>query len=237
MKTTFLLSKTRQRLLLLLFAAAVLFTSCLKDENHYSVQAAGVALINAAPGSPALDFISDGNRNYLPASFGYDTVLPYWGAYPGFRVFGVTIHGSNDLLGSQQFHLEPGDAYSLFVTDTIGAVKLVLFKDSLDLPDSTVAKIRFANMSANAPALNLVLKGEATKTISQVVYPKATDFEEIEPGNTYSVELVDAGKNKVLATKTNIKIEKGHIYTVWARGIYQHTSDSKKMGISMMENR
>lgn len=237
MKTKLSLPKWSFGVLLFLVAATLTLSSCLKDENHYSVQAAGMALINASPGSPDLDLISDGDRIYLASKFSYDTVIPYTGAYPGYRVFGMTKHNSIQLLGSQQFYLEPGNAYSLFATDTIGEMKLVCLADSLDKTDSTLGNIRFANMSADAPALNLILKSSETHNIKNIAYSKATEFETIKPGNSYTAQLVETSNSKVLATKSNIKIEKGHVYTFWARGVYANTSDSLKIGLSMMQNR
>lgn len=237
MKTKLSLPKWSLGVLLFLVAATLMLSSCLKDENHYSVQAAGMALINASPGSPALDLVADGDRIYLASKFSYDTVIPYTGAYPGYRVFGMTRHNAIQLLGSQQFYLEPGNAYSLFTTDTIGKMKLVCLSDSLDATDSTLGNVRFANMSADAPALNLVLKASETHNMKNIAYSKATEFETIKPATNYTAQLIETSNNKVLATKTNISIEKGHAYTFWAKGIFESTSDSTQIGISMMQNR
>lgn len=226
----------KMRVWLVLAIAAFSITSCLKDDHNYSVQAAGVALINAAPGSEALDFISDGNRNYLPTLFAYDTVLTYRSAYPGFRVFGVTLHNSNELLGSQQFSLEPAVAYSLFVTDTLGDVKLVMLRDSLSSQDTTKATIRFANMSANAPKLSLELSGGSSANLTDIAYSKATDFEAVAPQDNYTLKLIDSENKKVLATKSKVSLEKGHIYTVWAKGIFESTDNKTKLGLGIMEN-
>lgn len=238
MKTKLSLSKSTKGLLCLVVAGSLLLlSSCLKnDNNNLSVQASGMALINAAPGSPALDFYSEDTRNNLPTQFAYDTVLSYWGAYPGFRVFGVTLHNSNQFLGSKQFYLKPGNAYSLFVTDTIGAIKLVCLDDSLDVKDSTTGNIRFANMSADAPALNLILKSTKTTTIKDIAYSKASDFGTIDPATNYTLQLVEASSGQVLVSKSNIKIEKGHIYTVWAKGIYKGKVAATKLDIGIMEN-
>lgn len=215
-------------------------SSCLKNDNtSYSVQVSAVTLINASPQSGALDFVSDGNRNYLVKPFKYDTVLPYQRAYPGFRVFGVTPHKSFELLASQQFYLKPGMAYSLFVTDTIGEIKLVLLKDSLDKRDSSKATVRFANMSADAPALTLQLSegGGDPQLFENTDYGKATDFEAIESSDNYTLTLVTADTNEEVASETGVKLETGKIYTIWARGVYSSDQSETKLGIKVMENR
>lgn len=226
----------KMRVWLILAIAAFSITSCLKDDNNYSVQAAGVALINAAPGSGPLDFISENKVNDLQRLFSYDTVISYNSAYPGFRVFGVTLHNSNELLGSKQFSLEPGVAYSLFVTDTIGDIKLVMLQDSLSNMDTTKAAIRFANMSADAPKLSLELSGGSSPDLADIAYSKATEFEAISPSDNYTLKLINSETQKVLATKSEVKFKKGHIYTVWARGVFESTDSKTKLGLRLMEN-
>ena len=218
-------------------ACSLSFSSCLKDDNHYSVQAAGVALINASPGSPALDFISDNRPNLLEAPFAYDTVFSYNTAYPGYRLFGVTLHNSIHYLASEQFYLEPGVAYSLFVTDTAKDIKLVMLKDSLSHHDSSKATIRFANMSADAPALGLTISGGETATvIPNTAYPKATKFQTVDPKTGYTLKLTDTESGSTLATKTGVNLEEGKIYTIWAKGFYEGTDPKTKLDIGLMVN-
>jgi len=227
---------TKMRVWLILAVAVLSISSCLKDDNNYSVQAAGVALINASPGSGALDFISDGRVNDLRTKFAYDTVISYSGAYPGYRLFGVSPQGSRELLGSQQFSLEPGGAYSLFVTDTLSEIKLVMLKDSLSSQDSTKATIRFANMSADAPKLSLELSGSGSLKLSDIAYSKATAFESVAPGEGYTLKLIDNDTKKTLVTKSKVTLKKGLIYTVWAKGVFASTDSKMKLGLGLMEN-
>jgi hypothetical protein len=226
---------------LCLFWGFVVFglSSCLKtDNNSYSVQVAAVTLVNAAPESGPLDFISDGNRNYLPALFDYDTVLAYRSAYPGFRVFGVTAHNSNMLLTSQQFYLEPGVAYSLFVTDTLGDLKLAMIKDSLGTQDSTKAMLRFTNMSQDAPALSLELSPSAdnSEAFTDIAYRKTSNFTAITPADSYTLKLVNSQTGKTLASKTGLALAAGKVYTVWAKGVFNSKDSKLKLGIGVMEN-
>ena len=222
--------------LLLMAVCALSLNACLKDDNNYSVQAAGVALINAAPGSEVLDFYSENSRKPLSKPFAYDSVLTYNGAYPGFRVFGVTLHNSLQVLGSRQFSLEPGVAYSLFVTDTIGDIKLEMLRDSLSDQDSTQATVRFTNMSANAPHLSLEISGKESLDLSDIAYAKATDFKSLAPGDSYSLKLINSDTHEVLATKSAISFEKEKIYTIWAKGVFESTDKDLKMGLGIMEN-
>lgn len=229
----------RPGLIVMVAVAILALSSCLKtDNNSYSVQVAAVTLINAAPQSGPLDFISDGNRNYLPALFDYDTVLAYRSAYPGFRVFGVTAHNSNMLLTSQQFYLEPGVAYSLFVTDTLGDLQLAMIKDSLGAQDSSKAMVRFTNMSQDAPELSLELSPSAGtgEDFAQVAYSQATHFTAITPLDSYTLKLVNTETGKTLASSSGISLLAGKIYTIWAKGVFNSQDSQLKLGIGVMEN-
>ncbi|MGF7233297.1 DUF4397 domain-containing protein [Arachidicoccus sp.] len=215
-----------------------IFSSCLKDNypNGVSVQVAGIALINASPGSPNLNFIADGQRKPLPSLFAYDSAMAYLPAYPGYRVFGFTLPDSYNLLISQQFYLEPGDAYSIFISDSLEDAKLTYLRDTAMLPDSSMAGIRFANFSPNSQGLDLIVANTDTLA-NNIVYTKATAFRSIAPSTNYSFQLKEKGSNTILATLNNVSIEKGKAYTLWARGFENSNMESTKIGLAIMRNR
>ncbi|ANI87870.1 hypothetical protein A9P82_00155 [Arachidicoccus ginsenosidimutans] len=222
-------------------AISIIFSSCLDNDKNYGteVQVAGIALINAAPGSPNLDLIGDGQREILPQPFAYDSAIAYLPAYPGFRVFGFTLHNSYNLLASQQFYLHPGDAYSIFLADTLGNAKLFGFKDSLHLSDSSRIGIRFANMSPNSTSLDLYITDSTNSLVNNIAFGKASDFTNIATpvSGKISFQIKENGSNTVLATLPETEIKKGRIYTVWAKGFENATVDSLKAGLSIMRNK
>jgi len=215
--------------------AVVLFSSCLKNDHYdYVIQVAGIAFINASPGSPDLDLVADNVREKLPGVFSYDSSYGYLRAYPGYRVFGFTKKNSHDLITFQPFYLRPGDAYSVFIADTLGAAKLFCFKDSLNIPDTTkFANIRFINLSPDSKSLNL-LSGTDT-LFSNIAFGKATDFMPVNP-DTYSLKTGESGSSTTLSTLTNVTFKKGGIYTIWARGYEKTAIDSIKIGLRQVQN-
>lgn len=215
--------------------ATVLFSSCLKSDHYdYVIQVAGLAFINASPGSPDLDLVADNVRETLPGVFSYDSSYGYLRAYPGYRVFGFTKKHTNNLITSQQFYLQPGEAYSIFIADTLGSAKLFCFKDSLNIPDTTkYANIRFINLSPDSKSLNLM---SGTDTLfSNIAFGKATDFMAVNP-DTYSLKTGETGSSATLSTLTNVTFKKGGIYTVWARGYEKTAVDSIKIGLQQVQN-
>ncbi|HEY0298088.1 MAG TPA: DUF4397 domain-containing protein [Arachidicoccus sp.] len=222
----------------LLSAVAVCFSlsSCLDHDHYYdNVEVAGIALINAAPASPSLDLIGDQQRELLPTSFSYDTAIAYLSAYPGYRVFGFAKKNDYNVLVSQQIFLQPGKAYSIFLADSLGAAKMFSFSDSLKLPDSTKANIRFVNMSPDSKGLDFVA---GTNTMfNNVAFGKASEFATVAPTDNLSFQVKENGGATVVATLSNITIKKGEIYTIWARGFENSTVDSLKIGLKTMRNR
>lgn len=228
------------RISLLVGLAAIIgvFSSCLRDNrpNGISIQVAGIALINASPGSPDLNFIADGQRKELPALFSYDSAIAYLPAYPGYRVFGFTLPYSYNLVISQQFYLEPGEAYSIFISDSLSNARLTCLRDTAMLPDSTMAGIRFANFSPNSQGLDLIVSNTDTLG-NNIAYTKGTNFQSIAPSSNYTFQVKEKGSNTVLASLNNVVIEKGKAYTLWARGFENSNADSTKIGLSIMRNR
>ncbi|MDE1193557.1 MAG: DUF4397 domain-containing protein [Arachidicoccus sp.] len=215
---------------------AATFSSCLDhDRDYYNVQGAGVAFINASPGSPDLKLIADGIYKPLPAPFAYDSSVGYLLAYPGYRVFGFAHHNSHDLIASQQFYLKPGNAYSIFIADTAGEAKMFSFEDSLSIADSSnMAFIRFINMSPNSVSLDL--SAGANKIFSNIVYGKGTEFTAIAPVSSASFTISENGQNTAIATIDSVELKKGGIYTLWARGYENTNADSLKIGLKEVQN-
>lgn len=220
----------------LIFAAIVIFNSCLdhKDDG-YTIQPAGVAFINASPGSSDLALIADGQYEYLSTKFSYDSSVGYFTAFPGYRVFGFAKNDWRNLIVSQQFYLEPLKAYSIFIADTAANAKMFCFSDSLKIADSSVkAFVRFINMSPNSKGLDLKTNG--TTMFSNIAYGKGTEFTEVTPKDNESFTINENGTTVVLGTISDMNLKKGGIYTLWTRGYENSKIDSLKIGLKQVQN-
>ncbi|OWK71005.1 DUF4397 domain-containing protein [Pedobacter sp. AJM] len=214
-----------------LFAITLTFSACKKDWNNDPIEAAGIGFVHASPGTAALDYILD---NQKIGSFSYTNDRGYFAAYPGTRLVGVSKKDSLKYLTNGTAALKGGSFYSVFVVDTLKSTKLLLVEDDLKAPETDKAKVRFINLSPGSSPLDLAVEGNATALFTSKAFKEFTPFTSINPSDNYTFQVKQAGT--VTATLPAVKIEKGKIYTIWAKGLSSKT-DSTKFGLAIMTNK
>ncbi|EDM36293.1 hypothetical protein PBAL39_11332 [Pedobacter sp. BAL39] len=206
---------------------SAVLVACSKDTTE-PIQLAGLNVINASAEATKYDFIVD-NTKANEKDFQYNSQLGYLNLYPGLRRIGIVEKGKTAFLLSKQETFSPGVAYSVFIADTLSKRTFVKVEDDLTAPTGEKAKIRFVNLSPDAPALSLGINGAATDLFTGKAYKESTAFVEVEPGASINFEVKNAAKT-VVATLPATKIEKGLIYTIWAKGFNGTVAaDSLKM--------
>lgn len=222
----------------MLFAAlglSVALTSCMKDfDNTPAPAVSGLNFIHASPTSEKLDFFvgtSRGNNQ----DFFFGKKLGYFDLYSGSNKVSVAKKGGTNVLYSENVNLQPQLGYSLFLIGKVDSLKFLLVKDSLSLPATGKANVRFVNVSPDAPALNLGIMDLATDSkdlFTDKAYKQYSEFATINSGD----KITFTAKNKVTgvveATLPNVKIESGRTYTIWAKGLKAAT-DSTKLGLAI----
>lgn len=232
MKNTLKNLSTSSKIICALFALTLFASACKKENQIEQVTLAGVGFVHASPGAAALDFIVD-NQKVNKKDFTYTNDLGYFGAYPSSRLFGVTKKDSLKYITKLNVNLQPGVFYSAFIVDTLSKTKILFVQDDLKAPDADKAKVRFANLSPDAPALDLAINGQTTTLFAGKAFTDVTPFISIDPSDSYTFEIREGAT--VTATLPATKIEKGRIYTLWAKGLKSKT-DSTKFGLSVLSN-
>ena len=207
-------------------ALSAVLVACKKD-NPQPQQISGLKVINAFADTLSLDFVVDQTIiNTNP--FKYNVKSAYLNLYPGTRTIGITKRKVAKFLASQAFPLTPGKGYSFFVLDTLSTntKKFLLIEDDLSDPATDKAKVRFINLSKDAPALNLGIQGKDTDIFTNKAFYEYTAFSAIDPGASVTFNIKE--NTEVKATLPNVKIEKGKIYTIYAKGLKSATIDSLK---------
>ncbi|RYD77677.1 MAG: DUF4397 domain-containing protein [Sphingobacteriales bacterium] len=234
MKTTLKKFSTTTKIILALLAVTIFLSACKKDwDESNTITVAGIGFVHASPGTGALDFIVD-NQRANNKDFNYTNDLGYYGAYPGSRLFGITKKDSLRLLNTANVTLRSGLFYSAFVVDVLPAPKILVVEDDLTAPATGKAKIRFINLSPDAPSLDLAVEGANTALVTAKAYKEASPFISIDPAVSYNFQIKES--NNVTATLPATKIEAGKIYTLWAKGLKSKT-DSTKFGLSILTNK
>lgn len=215
------------------FAVAVVFAACSKDRYEVNQPVAGLSVINAFPSPDSLDFYIDQSRANNRGALKFNSKIDYLNLFPGNRALTITKRKSNKALATERFDLSSGVGYSIFILDTINtnAKKYLLTQDDLSAPAADKAKIRFINLSKDAPALSLRINGKDADLFTDKAFYEYTTFTAVDPGESVTFNI-KAGAD-VKATVPNVKIEKGKIYTIYAKGISTATIDSLKLGAAI----
>jgi hypothetical protein len=202
-----------------LICGMAILISCKKEVNNIYqtpvTDSSSISITNASPSVSNLQFYLNNQPVSLanaPLSFGQTaygiyvnnanpyhpdtTLLPYINISSGYQQLGFGSSGSSDMFSNLNDKFEPGNSYSVFITDTIhhGQITTVLLHDYVGKTDSTKGQIRFLNLSPDAPPLDLwaYLNAGANgfKVSSNCAYIP-NDFNSLINAQTFS--LIDPG--------------------------------------------
>ena len=210
----------------------VFFASCIKSKDVYngSDNVAALEVINASSGATSLDVALDNNRLYANY-FNFGNRINYFRAYTGtrnFKVFHANDANNTAPIFSKDLVLGNGKYYSAFIVDTASKMDVVLLRDSTKAAGRDSVRIRFANMSPDAPALDIYANGGNTPIITNISYKAASEFINFPSKANVIFDIKPTGKNTLLATLDPIKLEVGGVYTVWAGGYVSGSSAQGK---------
>jgi hypothetical protein len=225
--------KQFKRLQHILFAGLILVTagSCTKTHEEPAPIISGLAFIAASPDAPGVALFVDQNRvNY--DSVRYADQSDYLNAYSGNRQ--VSAYQRSTKKVSANITLKQGKFYSLFLAGKWQNAEFVLLDDSLAKPETGKANIRFLNMSVGAPSLDLGLDN-GTTLVSGRDYKQNGGFIAVDGNKAYKFVIREHGATQVKVTLPATSLQAGHIYTIWAKGIYTAT-DTTGPGGEVMEN-
>ncbi len=219
----------------LVMVLAVTFSSCTKTPNNSQTNTpvAVLAVIDASPDAPLLDFYE--NSTVLnTTAIGYGSGLAYFNSYAGNVAFSFNSNGTSTKLATDNVTLTAGHYYTLFLANSIKTPDFILLADTLNPPGSNNSSIRFVNASANAPAVDVVVK-KGTVLISNVSYKGYTQFVPAPVMTNDTLQVLQAGTSTVLATLPNVTFAADGAYTIWLYGV-AGASDATKLSVGAMQN-
>jgi len=223
----------KSSLIAALIGAAVFFNSCKNDIDNTRPAIAALKVVNAYPDTNPLDFYMGGAKvNNTGIAFGQK--INYFEAYEGSRSVNITTTGSLTSLLTKPVILEGGFYQSLYVIGKTPAdLDFLLLKDVF-VPTTEKVNVRFVNLSPDAAALSLEVVGDTTSFNDQA-YKKATPFKTVAAAKANLI-LKDKATNTVKATIEAVTLDKGKVYTIWAKGLETTTTDAHKLSIQVTEH-
>lgn len=237
MKTDQSFIQTAKTLGLFILTGLVL-VSCKKDKKEPIAQTAKVALMISSPGATELSLFVDGTKAVTPV-LTYNSVVPYLGVTAGtVKEFSFKKKDVADVLDKVSTLLKNGASYTLMFADKSPKTAIIMVEDDLSAPAAEKAKIRFVNLSPDAPALDLFVGGKTDALVTKKAFKEVSTFVNVDPGVDLSFQIKENGKTEVLASLAKFTLEKGKIYTIWARGLKDAAAtDPAKLGVEAMTNK
>lgn len=234
MKTKQPLIRIAQTLGVLLLTSLFL-VSCKKDKDGGTTQSAKVNLMISSPGATELSLFVNGTKSVTPA-LNYNSVVSNLSVSPGAVEFSFKKKDVTEVLDKVTATVKAKGNYTLIFADKSPKTAVIFVEDDLSSPTTDKAKIRFANLSPDAPALDLYVVGKTDAVVTNKTFKQISTFVNVDPG-ALGFQIKENGKTEVLATLTKFTIEKGKIYTIWARGLKDPAAaDAVKLGVEAMTN-
>ncbi|MBB2146319.1 DUF4397 domain-containing protein [Pedobacter sp. LMG 31464] len=209
--------------------------SCSKNSDYTPAEISGLSIIHASPTTEKLNVYVD-NAQATIAEFSFGSKVDYLNAYSGSRKFDVAKAGTNTSLKTEQLTLEPQFGYSLFVIDKLENIKFLLLKDDLTKPAAGKARIRFVNLSPDAEALSLAIEGKPTDLFTNKAFKEYSTFETIDAAEKVTFNIKNNTTSAIETALTDVKIEEGKIYTIYAKGL-KATADDTKFGAAIFTHK
>ncbi|HMJ70873.1 MAG TPA: DUF4397 domain-containing protein [Cyclobacteriaceae bacterium] len=200
----------------------MVLAGCKLDDNDSPElpPVAYVSLYNASPNSPGLSIMVDRkviNNN----SFDYSDHTGYLRFLTGERMLEFGPYGANNVVADTTVKFEDGKAYSVFVVDNYDKADVLVLSDDTSEPASGKAKVRFLNLSPDAPDVDLAIAGTDSASDSAVFtsqsFKEKSEFIEVEAKN-YDFKVKMASGSDVLLTVPNATFQDGWSYTILVRG-------------------
>lgn len=225
-----------------LLVAGIAFQSCSKDQgntarvdvNYDLNNKAKLQVINTTLNTSKTYVFMDGEPlsgtplAYSSGATNTGSGLTY-AVDPGLHAFNVRDIASAvqpPLAFSEDF--QANTQYTIFLYDTMNAIKQKTVAANIVRPTNGEAKVRFANLAwqknATAPSVDIFSKNLNANIASDVPYSEITEFALVpNPGVTDSIYVREAGTTTTLGSGAFTFLPNEH-YTVVYRGSYSATT-------------
>lgn len=222
----------------------IMGSSCSNDDdyNGYPIEYAGAfTMVNAYEGSNDVRYIVDNRSIQTPYQPLIYRTFGYANLWSGNRALAIIDNINPKPLITEVIQIESGKAYTSFIAGTSSETVNHFITSDERMPqeegvENPNAGVRFFNLSSDNIEVSVQFNDKVIKDAfanriqdSKVTASKSQIFNGIEP-NTYKVSIVDKGGN-VLATRENVKFEKGGYYTLTFVGAKENKEKSYYIGV------
>ncbi|WP_432713033.1 DUF4397 domain-containing protein [Pedobacter sp.] len=220
-------NKFSRVLVLSLGLLTVLFYSaCKTSDDSVSASTSYITVVNASPTVATYNLYLN-NSKMNTAAIPLGGTLAYTQLLEGTYDLKFTTASSTESLLTKSIALTGSTTYSYYLIGRAGNLDLMRVTDNM-AAGSDKATIRLANLSPDAPAVDLVVNAveATTNVVSNQSYKSVSDFVAIE-AKKYSFNIKKQGTNEVVATLNDVTLVAGKYYTLLLRGVISPANDTE----------
>ena len=177
-----------------------------------------VRVINATPGTNAIDVFADDQKVFQSVSF--KSVTPYKELSDSRHTFRVRQAGkdSDQPIAENSEGLSGGRHYTILVMPgTNNKTTISVLNDNITGTSPDKAEVRVIHAAPDAGEVDVVDKSGNKKLFSGVNFERETNYMAVDPTKT-TLEVRPEGQDKSVLTVPNANFEKGKYYTIVVTG-------------------
>lgn len=179
-------------------------------------------VLHAVPDAPNVDVYA--NDKLIAQNLSYSQYTKYLPIPEGTYTISLYVTGTKDSpVLSNMLSVNKTDMLTVAAIGMLSNISLLAISDANMPADPTKAKVRFAHLSPNAPAVDITLP-DGTILFSNVSFKQVAQYISVPP-STYTLQVRLAGTDTVVLTVPNINLQANKFYTVYAIGLAGETPE------------
>ncbi len=200
-------------------AVSILAVACSDDDSSPTSPMNGmsnVRVLHTSYDAPAVDVWVNGETAIMDLAYGESS--GYAALESGMVNIQVTPNGMMEpVVINADLELMEDAEYTVIAAGDLGSIQAVVAVDDRT-PDSGQAKIRFAHLSPDAPAVDIKLNdGNGAAVFANAAFGDVADYE-LVPEGTYTFAVTATGSTAEVVIFDPIMVQAGMVYTVVAHG-------------------
>ncbi|WP_259067724.1 DUF4397 domain-containing protein [Mucilaginibacter sp. X4EP1] len=211
MKTTVIYKKLFTGLAFFMAAAAI--SSCKKNTIDPSGQF-NIKVVNAAAASGAQSFTL-ANNVLISGGLNFTDVSDYINAPSGKNMtMEFKTVGTNNVYASGSLYTTNGVNFTVYLAGQGSNARVEAFQDDLGAPNNGQVKIKFIDLSNNAPSVLTVKNSAGDNLVTTLVRDVASGYKYVSPGSL-SVQFTGIASGNNVGSFTLPDLQAGKIYTFY----------------------
>jgi hypothetical protein len=203
------------------------------DEINNPRQMPGISyirLFHAAPGAPEVDIYANGRQVAKRLAYGQftDYISLAAGTYT-IEAFPVGLQVSP--IFRINLPIEQSKVYTLAVIGILPKIGILPVEDVYEAISPGTLNIRFANLSPNAPSLDLAVRG-GQSLFTDISYTEVSDYRQMRPGN-YNLVVRPTRSPIIVTALPNTRLLPRRNLTFYLLGLYGQQPSSLEVYIPL----